>query len=133
MLRLSIGIFFVLHGLVHLLYAGHSRGLFELSDGLAWPSGSLAFSKLIGDGATRGLATALMALAAIGFITVGGAVFFRQAWWRPVTVGVALFSSAAYLLLWDGGLQKLPDKGGVGLLINLAILAALLIFQWPDL
>lgn len=133
MLRYIIGIIFILHGLVHLLYAGHSRGLFELTPGLAWPSGSWAFARLLGDGATKTLATVLLVLAAAGFVAGGGAVLFRQAWWRPVTVGVAIFSSAAYLLLWDGGLQKLDGKGGVGLLINLVILAALLVFHWPDL
>jgi hypothetical protein len=34
MLRFIIGVFIVLHGLVHLLYFGHSRRLFELQPGM---------------------------------------------------------------------------------------------------
>jgi hypothetical protein len=46
-------------------------------------------------------------------------------------VGTALFSSLIYLLFWDAGFQHLDNKGGIGILINLAILAALLVFRWP--
>ncbi len=37
MLRFIAGAFIVLHGLVHLLYAGQSRRLFELRPGMVWP------------------------------------------------------------------------------------------------
>jgi len=33
-----LGIFFILHGLVHLLYAGQSLRLFELRPGMTWPT-----------------------------------------------------------------------------------------------
>ena len=46
-------------------------------------------------------------------------------------IAVAIFSSAIYLLFWDAGWSHLDNKGGIGILINLAILATLLIFQWP--
>ena len=49
MLAIIMGIFFVLHGLVHLLYAGQSRRLFELRPKMVWPDGSWAFSQLLGD------------------------------------------------------------------------------------
>jgi hypothetical protein len=32
-----MGIFFLLHGLVHLLYAGQSLRFFELRPGMTWP------------------------------------------------------------------------------------------------
>jgi hypothetical protein len=54
-----------------------------------------------------------------------------QDWWRPAVVGSAAFSAVIFFLLWDGGLQQLDNKGGVGLLINVAILVVVLIFQWP--
>lgn len=47
MLRFILGIFIVLHGLVHLLYAAHSRRLVELRPEMIWPDGSWAFSKLL--------------------------------------------------------------------------------------
>jgi len=131
MIRIILGVFFILHGLVHLLYFGQSARYFELQTGMVWPDGSWAFSKLLGNPATRNLAGVFMILAAIGFIAGGAGLFLKQAWWQSVVVGSAIFSSVMYVLLWDGGLQRLDNKGGVGILINLAILAALLVFHWP--
>jgi len=132
MLRFIIGVFIVLHGLVHLLYFGQSRRLFELQPGMVWPEGSWAFSKLLGDEATRLLASISCVLAAIGFVAGGTGILVRQAWWRPVVVGSAAFSAVILILFWDGEMQKLDDKGGIGLLINIAILVAVLILRWPD-
>lgn len=131
MLSILFGIFFVLHGLVHLLYFGQSARFFELQPGMVWPDGSWAFSRLLGEMGNRNLASALLVLAALAFVAGGIGVLARQAWWRPVILAAAVFSSLIYLLLWDGGWGHLDNKGGVGILINLAILAALLVFRWP--
>jgi hypothetical protein len=133
MVRIAFELFLVMHGLVHLLYFGQSARYFELQAGLAWPDGSWAFSRLLDGGATRMLASSLLILAAIGFATAGIGVFFRQAWFRPVIVGAAAFSTLIYILFWDGGWQNLDGKGGVGILINLAIIAVVLLFQWPNI
>jgi hypothetical protein len=47
-------------------------------------------------------------------------------------VGTAIFSTLIFVLCWDGGLQKLDQKGGIAILINLAILFFVLVLQWPD-
>jgi hypothetical protein len=131
LLTFIIGVFMVLHGLVHSLYFGQSRRLFELQPGMIWPDGSWAFSRLLGDEATRLLASIVCVLAAIGFAAGGIGILVRQSWWRPVVVGSAAFSAIIFFLLWDGGMQKLPDKGAIGLLINIAILVAVLNLRWP--
>jgi hypothetical protein len=46
--RFRLGIFLVLHGLVHLLYFGQSARYFELKPGMTWPDGAWAFSRLLG-------------------------------------------------------------------------------------
>jgi hypothetical protein len=132
MFRIILGVFIVLHGLVHLLYSGQSQRLFELQPGMVWPDGSWAFSRLLGDEATRILASISYVLAAIGFMAGGIGILVSQAWWRPVVVASAAFSAVIIILFWDGKVQMLDDKGGIGLLINLAILVALLILRWPS-
>ena len=127
------GICIALHGLVHLLYAGQSARRFELKPGMVWPDGSWAFSRLLGDEATRNLAGISLILAAIGFVAGGIGILASQAWWRPVVVGAAAFSSMVYLLLWNGGTQNLDGQGAVGLLIDIALLVAVLILRWPQL
>ena len=127
MLKFLFGVFFVLHGLVHLLYFGQSARLFELRPGMLWPDGSWAFSKLLGDEVTRILASISCVLAAIGFVAGGIGLLVSQAWWRPVVVASAAFSAVIFILFWDGKVQNLDDKGGIGLLINLAILVAVFV------
>jgi uncharacterized membrane protein YphA (DoxX/SURF4 family) len=131
MIRILFGIFIVLHGLVHVLYFGQSARYFELQPGMAWPDGSWLFSRFLSQPATRNLASISLLLAAILFITGGVGIFLKLAWWQAVVVSAAAFSTAIYILLWDGGMQNLDNKGGIGILINLAILVALLIFHWP--
>ena len=132
MLRFIVGIFIVLHGLVHLLYFAQSRRVFELQPGMAWPDGSWAFSRLLGDEATRQLASITCILAAIGFIVGGAAILLGQSWWRPVVVGAAAFSAAVFFLFWNGKAQNLAQQGAIAILINLAILVYVLVLQWPD-
>lgn len=126
-----LGIFFILHGLVHLLFAGHSLRFFEMRPAMTWPDGAWLFSKILGEQAVRLVAAILLALAALGFCAAGLGLLFRQDWWRPVIVGIAIFSTVIFLLFWDGKPKALDEKGGVGILINLAILAVVLLLQWP--
>ena len=133
MLGIFFGIFIVLHGLVHLLYFGQSARYFELQPGMLWPDGSWALSRLLGEVGNRNIASVLLVLAAAIFVAGGIGVFAKQVWWRPAIVVAAVFSSLIYLLFWDGGLSHLDNKGGIGILINLAILAALFLFRWPKL
>lgn len=129
MIRVIAGVFLLLHGLVHLLYLGQSARRFELQPGMLWPDGSWAFSKLLGDDGTRTLASILLILAAAGFLIGGVSVFFSLSWWRPVVVASAAFSALLYILFWNGRWQQLPNQGGIGLLIDVAILVAVLIFR----
>ncbi len=130
-MTIALGVFFILHGLVHLLYAGQSLRFFELRTGLAWPNGSWAFSHLFGDETTRFLSAVSLTLAALGFITGGLGLFLQQAWWRPAAVGAAVFSSVIYLLLWNGKMQILQEQGAIGIIISLAILGIVLRVAWP--
>jgi len=126
------GVFLVLHGLVHLLYFGQSARMFELQPGMIWPDGSWAFSKLLGDNVARTLASIICILVAVGFVSVGIGIFFGQSWWRAAVVTSAMFSGVLYILFWNGRLEHLDNQGGVGLLIDVAILVAVLVFKWPQ-
>ncbi len=129
MMRLTLtGIFFILHGLVHLLYAGQTLRFFELRPGLTWPDGAWAFSRLWADTLTRRLAALWLVLTALGFLAGGFGAWIQHHGWRPVTAGAAVLSVLVFLLFWDGNLHALPDKGGIGLLISLGILIALGVF-----
>lgn len=131
MLKFIFGLFFILHGLVYLLYSGQSQRLFEIKPGLSWPDRSWAFSKFPGDKMIRLLAGITCIVAAVGFITGGIGIFAGKAWWDTLVVSTAIFAAIVFILFWDGKLNDLDDKGGIGVLINLIILIALILFQWP--
>jgi hypothetical protein len=128
-----IGVFFLLHGLVHLLYVGHSLKFFELQPEFGWPDGSWVFSKILGNETIRVFASLALGLAALAFLVSGVGLLLQQTWWRPVTQVAAFLSAAIFLLFWDGGFQKLDAKGGVAILIDLAILAVVWFAHGPDL
>ena len=132
MIRIGLGLFLVLHGLVHLLYFGQSARYFELQPGMIWPDGSWALVKVLGNAGTRSAASILLVLAAVGFVAGGAGAFSTQPWWRTAAAGAAVLSTLIYLLFWDGGLRNLDNKGGVGILINLALIAALFLLRWPE-
>ena len=133
MLRFLFGVFIVLHGLVHLWYVTLSQRLVQFQPEMGWTGESWLFSPLLGDVVTRWLATVLYGLAALGFVIGGIGLFAQQAWWRLVVTGSAVFSAAIIVLFWDGGLQRIVEKGLLGFLINAALLIALLVFNWPSL
>ena len=131
MLNIVIGVFIILHGLVHMLYFGQSQKYFELQPGMTWPDGSWALSGFLGNTATRSLASFLLVMIAVILVIGGIGLLAKWELWRPIVVGGTILSTVAYLLLWSGKLQRLDNQGFVGILINLAILAALLVFRWP--
>ena len=73
----------------------------------------------------------VLVLVAIAFVAGGLGLLLRYHWWQPVTVGAVVFSTLVFILLWNGGLKGLDDQGGIGVLINLAILVIALIVKWP--
>ncbi|TNF37522.1 MAG: hypothetical protein EP329_02935 [Deltaproteobacteria bacterium] len=120
-----VGILLILHGLVHLLYAGHAWALFELEPDLTWPDGAVVFRRLPDKrGARRGV-SALLVLAALGFVLAGARYLVEPAWGHPEIALSAAFSTLLYLALWDGSPRRLPAQGAVAILINLAILTAI--------
>jgi hypothetical protein len=131
--RFIIGLFIIFHGLVYSLFFAQSQRLFELRPGMTWPDDSWFFSRIMGEQATRWLASISFILAAIAFVTGGIGLILKQAWWRPIVVGAAIFSSVISVLFWDGRRQQLGAQGEIGLLINLVILAVLLFLGLPSL
>lgn len=131
MVSILIGVFIVLHGLVHFWFVALSQRLVPVGQEVGWSGVSWAFSGLLGDSSTRALASGLFGLAAVALVASGTGVVMRQEWSRALLSASAVFSSAVILLFWDGRLNMPVEKGLLGLLINVAILAAPLLASWP--
>jgi hypothetical protein len=131
MARIILGIFILLHGLVHLLYFGQSRRLFELQPGMQWPDGSWIFTKLNAVAVARDVASLGLVLVALGLVAGGIGVLAQQAWSRWVVVAALALSSLLYLVMWDGTGQHLDQQGGIAIVIAAAIAVDLLVVRWP--
>ena len=125
MLRIAVGVFLVLHGLVHLWYVVLSQQLVEFQPEMGWSGRSWFFSPLLDSGGTRMVATILYLVATLAFVVGGGGLFAEATWARPVLVAAAILSSVAILLFWEGGMTMAMQKGLLGLLINVALLLLL--------
>jgi hypothetical protein len=131
-MNIAVAVFLVLHGLVHLLYLGQSMKWYELGKGMSWPENSWAFSRLFGNKATRMIASVSCVVAALIFVVGGGLLFAKQPVWLWITAGAAAFSSLLMLLMWDGKMKELANKGIFAILINVTIIILFLVVGWPD-
>ena len=123
MLRLTVGVFFLLHGLVHLLWFVVPWRITTV-DGLPYATTVLLNRVNLGETGIR-IVGLLWLLATLGWVVAGIGVIILASWWQALTLAVALFS----LLLCILGLPVTK----YGLLINLAILALFCLngrFQW---
>jgi hypothetical protein len=112
-----------------LLYTGQSRRLFELKPDMTWPDRSWVFSRFLGNEMAQLVVSVLLVLVTLGFIASGLGLFIKQDWWRLAAAGSAVLSTAVFVLSWNGEFQALDDQGGIGILINLAILGIVLFVQ----
>jgi hypothetical protein len=120
-MKVFIGIFIILHGLVHLFYFAHSKRIFELRPGMEWPDNSLALSKFMGIKTIRDFTSLICSLVAVAFVISGIAYLAKAAWAINLAIISVFFSSLLFILLWDGRFKKLDNQGAIAILINISI------------
>ena len=116
-----IGIFYILHGLVHLLYMGHSLTLFELEKGFVWPDNSILLPRLKNLHTKKRLAAGSCILAAISFVVSGTCLFAGHPWHKTAILIAVITSTVLFIAFWDGSRRKLHTRGGIALIINTLI------------
>lgn len=120
-MRVVIGIFIVLHGLVHLFYFAHSKRIFELRPGMEWPDNSWGLSKFLKTDTIRTIASLVCILVAVVFVISGIAYIVTAVWTFKLIQISAILSSGLFILFWDGRLKKLDNQGAIAILLNISI------------
>lgn len=131
-MSIVFGVFIILHGLVHLLYFGHTARFFELKPGMTWPTGSWVFSNFLGDSAARFLVCIFLVLAGFGFVASGIGLLINQTWFRSLIIVIAIISALIFILFWNGRWQNLDGQGVIGVLIDVWLLVMVLLVHWPQ-
>lgn len=127
-MKILFGIILILHGLVHLLYFGHSLRYFELKPGMIWPDEAWAFSA-VKPASLHKVAGAACIMIALLFVSAAIMLFFGSTLWRPVVVIASVLSSMLYLFFWNGQFKNLDGQGGVAVVINFMILFFAFLFS----
>jgi len=126
MLWILGGVFIILHGLVHLWMATLSLRLVEFKADMGWTGESWILSRPLPEFTVRTIAGAGFILAALLFVISGVGVLAQAEWSRAWLVVSAVFSGILLLLYWDGSFEMIVQKGLIGLLIDIAVLAVVL-------
>jgi hypothetical protein len=81
------------------------------------------------DGGIRTFAAISIGLASLALMVGGTAMLFGAGWADWVAIGGAALASVAHILLWSGKWTEFADHGGIGVLINVAAIAAILVLK----
>ena len=126
-MKAIVAIFLILHGLTHGIMAmvpsptAPDAGFATFYSGI----GSWLFTGL-SESASKKTAIPLSVVAMAGFVAAGLAlagILVPFAWWRALAIGAAAVSLLLVVIFWTPYLI-------VGLLIDLAVLATLLLTAW---
>jgi hypothetical protein len=129
-MNILIGIFILLHGLVHMWYVTLSQGWVEFQANMGWTGKSWLLTNLFGNDMTRVIATILYGLSTATFLLAGSGVLAKQDRSRLWMIIASVISTITILVLWDGSLSMPVEKGALGLVINIGILVAIFLFGW---
>jgi hypothetical protein len=127
MSRIFIGVFLILHGLVHLWYFTLSQRLVPFQPEMGWTGKSWLLTNILGEYTTRTLAGLLFVLAAAGFVAGGLGYLIQMDWSRTVLIVSAVLSAVTTFVFWDGSAQYIVQKGLLGFFIDAGILLWLMV------
>lgn len=122
-------IFVLLHGLVHMVYTSIALKWIPAPEG--WTGISWLFSGPLGAQGTRNAGAFVFTALTAAFVVLADGLVFKQTWTSSWQLWVPVLSSLALFAFWDGSLQDLLTKGFLGILINIGLLVALLVFKYP--
>jgi len=133
MLYIILGVFLILHGAVHLWYVAMARGLISADADTVWNGRSWLFTHRLGDQTTMTLATIVFSAITLVFAVAGIALVAQQEWFSTWAITGSILSIAAIVGFWDGKPDHPIEKGLLGIILDVAILVALLYFAWPSI
>ena len=122
MWRMLLGLFLVAHGLIHAaIWATPKSADAPFDAARSWLLNGLG----TGAPTVRTISVVLALIATLGFVTAGLGLLFHASWWAVVAAGSAAGSFLLIALFFNPWLI-------VGLGLEVAIVAGLLVAGWPS-
>jgi hypothetical protein len=125
-LRIIIALFIGAHGLVYLI-APFTPMAPSISKG--WKGSSAMLGTALSKDSLESLTTALWVIAGIGLLATAATiamVSFVPGLWRPIAVSASLLGVASFAVFYDGQTPLFVNQGGVGVIIDLAVVTVAL-------
>ena len=122
-LQILIGIFLILHGMVHWVYAAPQDKAAEAKPFSVLTGRWLVKKAGLNQSVTFKLGIALMILATVGFALSGIALLSSQEWWGIPAIPTAAVSLAFLALYWDKWMFG-------GILLNIGIIVLALLWEF---
>jgi hypothetical protein len=124
--RYGVALVVFAHGIGHVLFLGPVLGLGSWAGqtGQSW-----LLTSLVGDAATRVVATLTWSAVIVLFVAGVGGFLAGTDWWRAITIAAAALSLAGIVVFWDG---IATTNAIFAVIVDLAILAALTLAKWPS-
>jgi hypothetical protein len=128
MLRFTIALVLALHGLVHLWYTTLPLHLVPFRQEMGWTGRSWLLSNVLEGMPLRALAAGLFALLAVAFLGAALEFVVRSDGWRPHLAASAVASTTVLVLLWDGDVHLMVEKGLLGVVVNVLVVTLLALY-----
>jgi len=109
-----IGVFIILHGLVHAWYVVLSFNLVNFQPDMGWTGKSWLLTPLFGAQTAKSIAGWLFAIAGFGFLLAGVIFLSNNESWPPLMLGSAIFSAIVIIMFWDGKFSMLIQTSSLG-------------------
>jgi hypothetical protein len=123
-LQILIGIFLILHGMVHWVYAAPQEKEPDANKPFGVLTGRWLVKKAgLNQSVALKLGIALMILATVGFAVSGIALLCSQGWWSISAIPTAAVSLAFLALYWDRWMFG-------GALLNIGIIVLALLWEF---
>lgn len=126
----AIGIFMLLHGLVHIWYIVLSQEWVKVEAEMGWTGKSWLLSSWINQNITSASAAIFYGLSAFTFVIASIGLFAKTEWTRPWLMAASILSALTILVFWDGDFFKLIEKGALGFIISVGFLVSITAFKW---
>jgi hypothetical protein len=123
--RMILALVVLAHGIGHVLFAPALAGALRVAaNGHSW-----LLTGLIGDGATRALASVVAIALLVAFVGAAAGIALQMGWARGVLLGAAIGSIVLVAAMWDG----LPTSSALfGLAFDVVIVVAAALGWWPS-